>query len=937
MEENPGPSAHPPSRCRLLYSNINGLHGNLRELGVAAASHDVVVCAETRATARRHVAELRLPGFCGPTLLPCGERARVRGLALYVRDGFPAYRQRKYECDCCEMYVVRVCGIRQNFYLFGCYRNPDLDDHIFDCLLNALAKVQSEDRRAAFVFVGDFNAHHEEWLGSSRTDQHGRSACEFSALSDCSQLVDRSTHRDGGVLDLVLTDVPDLVKVTVGSCLGGSDHCSLSVAISCSLRVPDVHLSRTVLRKAGVSWEDVLSDLRDLDWPEIYRSVDPVATLEGAVCRIIAARVPTVTIRVRSRDEPWFDDVCRRAYERKQTCYFVWCRDRTNYAYNAFLDAQRDANAAYAEAEHRYLHTSRQRLFESHSAHKWWSVLKESVFGADSSIPPLVGPGGGLIVDARDKSEMLSRHFDGKQSRTTVDLPATCHPQPGFRGFAFRSAEVQQLLSDLDAYGGVDPTGSFPLFYKRTAAFLAPRISRIFRGLLKRGNFPITWRHANVVPIPKGPSSPLVSNFRPISITAVLSKVFERLISRRLNSFLWKRNVLPSRQYAYRAGFSTCDALLEISHMMQAALDGGSEARLVQIDFTGAFDKVNHVGLIYKLEAAGIGGSVLSVITQFLSERTQSVVLDGVSSGPVSVISGVPQGSVLGPILFSLYTSELFSILDNTLVGYADDSSLLAIIPSPSDRIRVTNSLNCDLVRISNWCSRWGMELNSSKTKSMIVSRSRTLQPAAPSLVLGGSVLNECKELDILGVRFDSRLTFGAHVRSVAASAGQRLGIMRKAFGVFGDRSLVARCFWSFLLPTLEYCSPVWGSAAECHLGLLDRIVRSAANLSAGGVECDLQHRRLVASLCMLYKITSNVTHPLHAALPERFVPQRLTRRATLLHDRAFSPVRCRTEQFQRSFLPRCVGAWNGLDGSVFRCGDLSSFKSAVNRFFLRG
>ena len=935
VEVNPGPVARPPASCRVLYSNINGLHGNLRELAVAASSSDIVFCAETRATSRRHAAEMRLPGFCCPVLLPCGARERVRGLALYIRDGFPAYRQSRYECACCEVFVVRVCGLRQNFYLFGCYRNPDLDDHIFDCLLVAMSRVQSDDPRSAFVFVGDFNAHHREWLGSHVTNQHGNSALEFSTLSATTQLVSEPTHRDGGVLDLAFTDTPDLVKVTVGSRVGNSDHCSLSLTVSCAVKVPEFNVVRTVLRRAATNWHLVLSDLRLLNWSQIYASAQPVLELEGAIRVIVEARVPKLKIRFRGKDEPWFDDVCLRAFDWKQTCYRRWCRVRTQQAYDEFILAQREANAVYAAAEMRFLEDARRRLDRARDARKWWSVLRESVFGKNSAIPPLVGPGGGLVVDPGEKAGLLSNHFDSKLSRAVLDLPPTCHPEPRLSAFAFRSREVFRLLCDLDAGGGVDPTGIFPLFFKNTAEFLAPKISKIFRSLVRRGSFPESWRHAHVVPVPKGPVTPLVCNYRPISITPVISKVFEKVICRRLSSFFNSADLILPRQYAYRTGFSTCDTLLDIFHTFQAALDVGSEARLVQIDFSGAFDKVNHTGLLYQLKSVGVGGRMLSILAQFLSGRTQSVVVDGVSSQPVSVVSGVPQGSVLGPLLYSFYTAELFSILENTLVGYADDSTLYAVVPSPRDRVAVSSSIGRDLSLIVDWCARWGMELNAAKTKSMIVSRSRTARPSFPSLVLGTVALSDVSEVDILGVRFDSKLTFESHIRAVAASAAQRLGIMRRANRIFGDRSLVVRCFWSFLLPVLEYCSPVWGSASVTHLRLLDRVVHGAAGLSEGGVVCDLHHRRSVASLCMFYKVIHNDAHPLYPVLPSTYVPARYTRRAVLLHAYALNPVRCRTVQFSRCFVPREVDSWNRLDDSVFQSAGLSAFKSAINRFLL--
>ena len=140
----------------------------------------------------------------------------------------------------------------------------------------------------------------------------------------------------------------------------------------------------------------------------------------------------------------------------------------------------------------------------------------------------------------------MSDHFDSKQFREAVDLPLTCHPSPNFTTFAFRSSEVRRLLLDLDAYGGTDPLGLYPLFLKRTFDVMAPRLSVVFRRLVHLGSFPSCWRQADVTPIPKGPSSSSVANYRSISITSVLSKVFERLASVRLGQFMEPPSLIAS-------------------------------------------------------------------------------------------------------------------------------------------------------------------------------------------------------------------------------------------------------------------------------------------------------------------------------------------------------------------------------------------------------
>ena len=149
-------------------------------------------------------------------------------------------------------------------------------------------------------------------------------------------------------------------------------------------------------------------------------------------------------------------------------------------------------------------------------------------------------------------------------------------------------------------------------------------------------------------------------------------------------------------------------------------------------------------------------------------------------------------------------------------------------------------------------------------------------------------------------------MTFEKHLRSVSSAAAQRLGIMRKFWQVFHDQSLLLS-FWSFVLPVLEYCSAVWCSAADSHLKLLDRIVRSAGFLARGVLDCYLAHRRSVAELCMLFKIKSNPMHPLSGALPLPYVPARVTRGALVAHRHSFAPPRCRTSQYRRTFVPLSV------------------------------
>ena len=265
--------------------------------------------------------------------------------------------------------------------------------------------------------------------------------------------------------------------------------------------------------------------MQDLPWRNIWSADNPIEALNEHLLLLVGSFIPTKIIRVRNKDKPWFDDQCRHAFGLQQETRLRWTRDRSRVNWEKFVHFQVRANETYSEAKRQFSARNRDVLMNAQSPHKWWSTLKSAVFGLSSSLPPLVGVGDGLVCELVSKADLLSDHFYGKQSRESIDLPLTCHPSPSLTSFAFRSSELRRLLLDLDPYRGSDPKGMFPFFLKRTADVLGV----VFRRLVRLGSFPACWRQANVTPIPKGPPSSSVANYRPISITSVLPKVFGRL------------------------------------------------------------------------------------------------------------------------------------------------------------------------------------------------------------------------------------------------------------------------------------------------------------------------------------------------------------------------------------------------------------------------
>ena len=300
-----------------------------------------------------------------------------------------------------------------------------------------------------------------------------------------------------------------------------------------------------------------------------------------------------------------------------------------------------------------------------------------------------------LLYIALRRRQPFFLMFDSKQSNDSLTLPQSCFPEAGLTTFSFWSGKVTKLLLEHDAYGGAGPDGIFPLFFVKAATYLAPKISTVLCKLVRIRGFNMCWRVGNITPVPKsGSSNSCPSDYRPITITPVLSKIFERLLIKYLDNFAEKRNLFPNFSLVVCKGLGTCDALLTITSFVQKASVFGCKVRMVGLDFSAAFDCVNHKALIFKLRQLGAVSPFLGILTEFWSNRLQRVIVDGQFNEYRNVISGILQGSVLGPLLFILYTHNMWFGLENMFVSYV---TLLACILSQIWDLMSPSFLNIDL------------------------------------------------------------------------------------------------------------------------------------------------------------------------------------------------------------------------------------------------
>ena len=225
-------------------------------------------------------------------------------------------------------------------------------------------------------------------MGSTTTNRHGVAAFNFATVSGCDQLVVGPIHARGETLDLLMTDVPDLVLVAVVAPIGNSDHSSLSAVISMAQAVPNLCVSKRVFLKHQVNWNTVCGAIRELPWHNICLSDNPIQVLNEHLSLLVGRYVPTKVNRVRNKDKPWFDDKCRHAFGLKQEAHLRWTHDGSQVNWEEFVCYQVRANGTYSVAKRQFSNRNRDVLINVQSLHKWWSTLKSAVFGSSSSLCP---------------------------------------------------------------------------------------------------------------------------------------------------------------------------------------------------------------------------------------------------------------------------------------------------------------------------------------------------------------------------------------------------------------------------------------------------------------------------------------------------------------------------------------------------------------------
>ena len=753
-------------------------------------------------------------------------------------------------------------------------------------------------------------------------------------------------------MDLIFTDAPALIRnVQVLPPIATSDHCPVTCHILLKITKQPTYKRHIWLydRADVVGFHQQLSNT---PWHIMFSTTDNAN--EAAGCwtdlffNVVKDFIPNKIVTVRPNDKPWVDNELKRSIKQRDRLWRKFKHTRDQQSFNIFKQARNLVVSMNRQKRNQYLHRVQESLSGPAANMKtFWGAFK-ALTGSkrNTAVPPLVRDGA-LITNPVDKAEAFNSYFSSQcHFDTSVHYPPLPTPYTltncVMAPFYISAEEVYKTLQSLNINKANGADGISNRMLKMASVEICSPLADLFNYCLLTECFPDCWKRANVSPVHKKDERNCVSNYRPISLLSSVSKVFERLVYNKLYSYLMTNHLLTPNNAGFKRNQSTTSQLLLICEKIYRGLENKKHVRMVFLDASKAFDKVWHDGLLYKLKQLGLCQSIVNWFQSYLHNRYQRVVLEGYTSSWLPIYTGVPQGSILGPLLFLIYTNDIVNNIKTDIYLFADDTSLLSVSDDPESSAM---DLNADLKCLHMWAKQWRMSFNPIKTFSM----SFTLSKApliVPPLYLGGQKIVEVSCHTHLGLTLTSTLNWGSHIANLSTKVSKRLGMLQ-CLKYSLSRSSLDYLYNTLILSLFDYADIIYYPNTVTLNQQIESLHLKGARIVTGAMISTNRERLLHDELGWNTLATRREMHMLlylfkilHGLAPSYF-QQFLPRQSVdidfynLRHVETITPIRCRTNLYKSSFFPASVGLWNSLPRNISGVDELSTFRSLIKHHML--
>ena len=549
------------------------------------------------------------------------------------------------------------------------------------------------------------------------------------------------------------------------------------------------------------------------------------------------------------------------------------------------------------------------------------------------NIAELLCSDGSTVCSDAEKATIFNEYFSSvftvEDTTTIPTVHSVCSP-PVIDSIDITPEVVLNKITNLQSGKSSGPDGWPVQIIKSMGEVISVPLSIIFNKSFNSGILPEDWKCAHITPIHKKGARNLVSNYRPVSLTSIFSKLMESIIKDHITNHLIVNNLVSPYQFGFVPGRSCSTQLLHVLDYLTYHLDKGYSIDIIYLDFQKAFDSVPHQRLIHKISSFGVHGNLLEWIKNFLSNRKQQVVLNGHMSQSVPVTSGVPQGSVLGPLLFIMFVNDLPLVVSGPTYMFADDTKIFRVIRNSEDYVTLQNDLNS----LFKWSSLWQLKFNASKCKHLHFGPAHHYG----NYFLNTTVIDTVSSHKDLGILFDNNLRFHGHSTEITTKANRVLGMIKKSFEYL-DPGILTKLFTTLVRPNLEYNNPIWGPHFMLDQRRVEKIQRRATRLlphlqdksyserlSALSLP-SLSYRRHRGDLILLYKIINNYFNSDFTDL--------FTYSTSSTRGHQFKLFKPHTRLLCRSnyFFNRLINDWNRLPSAIVNANSINHFKSLLDNY----
>jgi hypothetical protein len=700
--------------------------------------------------------------------------------------------------------------------LLGCiYRPPKTKSEIDTELFSNLSQLFSQHKN--LVITGDFNFPDMIWPFNSQNHIPGscNTLVEFLCDTHVAQIIDQPTRFRLGqtphVLDLIFVSEPSLISnVDYSSPIGKSDHSVVTFEIQASISKRN---KKALITKSLVNFEQLNADLLCVDWKNELadESIEIIWKKFLQILTTLREKNSTIKTFISNPKKPWIKYCHFQSIKHKKN---LWRKYRQSGLEIDFANHRKFSNSLSKEIR-RARANYEQSICESNNSKRFYKYIRSNL-NSKVSIPSLRLQNKKLTTSNVETANLFACQFYDAFSHNTGQLMPQFDTviNHSLTSVDFTEEIICDKLSKLKSSSpGLDKISSQIL--KNCQTTLAYPLSLIMQKSFETSRLPQDWKIAVVAPIYKKGDKFDSNNYRPISLTSLVVKVMESVIVDQINCFSVEQNILSDKQHGFTKGRSVETNLLHCLKDWSSLLDEGKAVDVVYLDFSKAFDKVPTDLLLQKLDACGIRGLLHGWVADFLKGRKFRVRVGDGLSDMFDVISGVPQGSVLGPKLFLLYTAELPKLVSSSCVQYADDTKLY-VNPLISH-----SALQNDLNLLSNWCQSWALPLNISKCEVLHMGKNNQNL----SYYIDGSKLPAVNSHVDLGVLVTNDLSWSDHILKTVKKANKILFLIKRTF-CRSSYITMSKLFKLYVRPILEFANTVWHPVLVRDQKLLENVQR---------------------------------------------------------------------------------------------------------------